>query len=166
MAAPKNNQYWKLRKKHGRPKNLKSPEELWGYACDYFQWCEDNPLKEEKLFAYQGTVTRETINKMRAVTWGGFESYLYGLDVIAKLEDYKANSGGNYKDFSDVITRIDKEIKRQKFEGAAADLLNPNIIARDLGLADKKQVESKVELTTDEDIEERIKELEKLYGKK
>jgi hypothetical protein len=28
----------------------------------------------------------------------------------------------------------------QKFTGAAADLLNPNIIARDLGLTDKKEV--------------------------
>ena len=31
-------------------------------------------------------------------------------------------------------------IKTQKFEGAAAELLNANIIARDLGLADKKEL--------------------------
>jgi hypothetical protein len=37
----------------------------------------------------------------------------------------------------EVITRIDKYIYNQKFEGAAAGFLNPNIIARDLGLADK-----------------------------
>jgi len=33
-------------------------------------------------------------------------------------------------------------IYRQKFEGASADMLNPNIIARDLGLADKKDLSS------------------------
>ena len=43
-------------------------------------------------------------------------------------------------DFSAVTTRIEDIIYEQKFTGAAADLLNPNIIARDLGLADKKEV--------------------------
>jgi hypothetical protein len=33
-------------------------------------------------------------------------------------------------------------IYEQKFTGAAADLLNPNIIARDLGLADKQDHQS------------------------
>ena len=39
--------------------------------------------------------------------------------------------------------RAESVIRSQKFAGAAADLLNANIIARDLGLAEKKQVESK-----------------------
>lgn len=51
----------------------------------------------------------------------------------------------NYKergeDFLDVITLAEKVIKHQKFTGAAADLLNPNIIARDLGLRDKSDVD-------------------------
>ena len=34
-------------------------------------------------------------------------------------------------------------IRTQKFAGAAADLLNANIIARDLGLADKNEVTGK-----------------------
>ncbi len=41
-----------------------------------------------------------------------------------------------------VITRIKETIFTQKFEGASADLLNANIIARDLGLADKKDITS------------------------
>jgi hypothetical protein len=32
----------------------------------------------------------------------------------------------------------------QKFSGAAAGLLNPNIIARDLGLADKSEIASTI----------------------
>ena len=35
---------------------------------------------------------------------------------------------------------MDEIIRTQKFEGASADLLNPNIIARDLGLADKSEL--------------------------
>jgi hypothetical protein len=42
------------------------------------------------------------------------------------------------EDFSQVVTRIKQTIRQQKFTGAAAELLNPNIIARDLGLSDKK----------------------------
>ena len=40
-----------------------------------------------------------------------------------------------------VIDDIEKIIYRQKFEGAAAGLLNANIIARDLGLRDKQDVD-------------------------
>lgn len=46
-------------------------------------------------------------------------------------------------DLSPVTARVDNIIHVQKFEGAAAGLLCANIIARDLGLADKS--ETKVE---------------------
>ena len=42
-------------------------------------------------------------------------------------------------DFSEVIAKVEDAVFRQKFEGASADLLNASIIARDLGLADKKE---------------------------
>lgn len=42
-----------------------------------------------------------------------------------------------------VTTRIDEIIYKQKFEGAAVGAFNANIIARDLGLADKKDVDIK-----------------------
>ena len=38
-----------------------------------------------------------------------------------------------------VIEKIESIIRSQKFEGAAADLLNANIIARDLGLKDSSE---------------------------
>lgn len=55
-------------------------------------------------------------------------------------------------------------IRRQKFEGAAADLFNPNIIARDLGLADKSEltgkdggpIETKSENVTDLELARRV----------
>lgn len=40
------------------------------------------------------------------------------------------------EDFSAVIGRVEEAIREQKFTGAAADLLNANIISRDLGLRD------------------------------
>lgn len=132
MAAPEGNQFWKLRTKHGRDKLFESPDVLWDAACEYFQWCDDNPLIE---IDFRGKDSSEVeIPKMRALTWSGLELYL----GIHSFEEYKTNP--NYKDFSEVITRIDKVLFNQKFSGAAAGFLNANIIARDLGLADKKEL--------------------------
>lgn len=146
MAAPSGNQFWKLRSKHGRNKLFESPDALWEAACDYFQWCEDNPLMEAEQARgtakpYTDQETGETIfapnlielPKMRAFTWEGLELYL----DIHSLRDYKVNP--DYKDFSQVVTRIEKVIYTQKFTGAAAGFLNPNIIARDLGLKDSSE---------------------------
>lgn len=51
--------------------------------------------------------------------------------------------------FSDVTSRAEDIIYDQKFSGAAADLLNANIIARDLGLKEQSQVE---DVTPDKEI--------------
>ena len=51
------------------------------------------------------------------------------------------------KDFSDVTTRAERVIYSQKFEGAAAEFLNANIIARDLGLKDKQETEHSGQVT-------------------
>ena len=42
--------------------------------------------------------------------------------------------------YSKVITQVLQMMNAYKFEGAAAGLLHANIIARDLGLADKKDI--------------------------
>lgn len=134
MSAPKNNEFWKLRSSHGRNPIFSDPEDLWDASCEYFQWVEDNPLQEEKLFAYQGDITRATISKMRAMTLDGLCLF---LDIGLKtFSDYREKEG-----FSRVIMRVENIIRSQKFAGAAADLLNANIIARDLGLKDNVRQE-------------------------
>lgn len=136
MAAPKGNQFWKARSKHGRDRLFASSEALWEACCEYFQWVEDNPLWEMKPFAYQGVVVQEAVAKMRAMT-------MEGLCLFLDIEYETWRAWRNEKnDFSVVVSRADKVIRDQKFAGAAADLLNANIIARDLGLAEKREVES------------------------
>ena len=136
MAAPTGNEFWKIRAKHGRDKLFEKPDELWEAACEYFQWCEQNPLMEVDFRGKDAEQVK--LPKMRAFTWEGLELFL----DIHSLRDYKKNP--DYKDFSQVITRIEKVIYNQKFTGAAAGFLNPNIIARDLGLADKREVDKVV----------------------
>lgn len=136
-AAPVGNQFWKARSKHGRDKIFSTPECLWSSCVEYFQWVEDNPLLEQKIFHANGQITKDTVSKMRAMTLTGLRLFL-GIDAQT-WTNYKAR-----EDFIGVITRAEEIIYDQKFAGAAADLLNANIIARDLGLADKTEVKQSV----------------------
>lgn len=135
MAPPIGNQFWKARSKHGRNRLFASAELLWEACCEYFQWVEDNPLLEMKPFAYQGVVIQEPVAKMRAMT-------INGLCLFLDIDETTWRAWREVDDFSMVVSKAEKIIYEQKFTGAAADLLNPNIIARDLGLADKKDIGS------------------------
>lgn len=129
MAAPLGNQFWKARTKHGRDKLFASADALWEACCEYFQWVEDNPLYEMKPFAYQGVVVQEPVAKMRAMT-------IDGLCLFLDVEVRTWHNWRSQEDFIPVVAKAESVIKAQKFAGAAADLLNANIIARDLGLRD------------------------------
>jgi hypothetical protein len=134
MAAPKGNRFWEMRSSHGRKPIFTNPEDLWSACCEYFEWVEENPLWEAKLTSYQGVNTIETIPKMRAMT-------IDGLCIFLDVDRQTWNNYRGRKDFFGVVTRVEQIIRDQKFTGAAAELLNPNIIARDLGLRDKQEHE-------------------------
>ena len=66
MAAPEGNQFWKLRKKHGRNKKYDTAEELWNEACEYFQWCDNHPLMKAEAVrggALSGQIIEVPIKK-------------------------------------------------------------------------------------------------------
>lgn len=131
MAAPVGNRFWEQRSSHGRKPKFKDPEQLWEAACEYFEWVHENPLEEEKAFAYEGCVTFENISKMRAMT-------LMGLCFFLDISDDTWASYCSKEDFLGVCANIKRVIFTQKFEGASAGMLNASIVARELGLADKQ----------------------------
>jgi hypothetical protein len=134
MAAPKGNKFWMARSSHGRNPTFASPNILWEAANEYFAWVEANPLWETKAFASGGKVVVKELPKMRAMTISGLCIF---LDITRQsFLNYKAQ-----KDFFEVATRIEEIISTQKFEGASADMLNSNIIARDLALRDKQDID-------------------------
>ena len=140
MPAPKGNKFWEARSKSGRDKIFSTPEDLWCAAQEYFKWNEENPLQEEKIFHNQGEITRTTVSKMRAMTKTALCRFLH-IDPVT-WENYRKGEG--YEDFFNISREIESIIYDQKFTGAAAELLSGNIIARELGLADKKEVENTV----------------------
>jgi hypothetical protein len=132
MAAPKGNEFWLARSKSGPKGHYTDPAELWADCCEYFQWVEDNPLWESRVASNKGEPVVLTLPKMRAMT-------IQGLCLFLEISHDSWADWRKREDLSEIVARVDQIIYSQKFAGAAADLLNPNIIARDLGLADKSE---------------------------
>lgn len=127
------NRFWEARSSAGPKPKFEGPEQLWEACSEYFEWIEANPLYEDKLVTFQGSASHEPVAKMRAMTIGGLCLFL-DISFETWSEWRKSRT-----DLSEVISRAEAIIYQQKFSGAAADLLNANIIARDLGLADKTE---------------------------
>lgn len=126
------NRFWEARSSHGAKPKFNNPDDLWSACCEYFEWVENNPLYADQLVTFQGRATHVPVAKMRAMTIAGLCIF---LDVeMSTWAEWRKNRS----DLSDVISRAETIIYQQKFSGAAADLLNANIISRDLGLADKQ----------------------------
>lgn len=168
MSFKEGNNYWEHREKHGRDYKY-TPEKLWEEAILYFQWAKDNPLMES-VFVQKGIVikdeqgNRKTVYeypmpKMRAMTLKAF--HLFADIGHSTWEGYK-----KIDDFSTITTRIQSIIYSQKFEGAAASMLNPNIIARDLGLKEHtSNTNTNVDLTplTKEERDEAKRKMDEDY---
>lgn len=150
MAAPEGNQFWKLRSKHGRDKLFSTPELMWEAACEYFESIDSNPYtkveaKTVNIGDYQSEIALAHLPVMKPYTMQGLCRYLNCNDVY--FNQFKENlkkDDPHYEGFSQILTRIRDIIYEQKFSGAASGFFNANIIARDLGLADKKELDKKV----------------------
>lgn len=126
------NRFWEARSSAGPKPKFAEADDLWIACCEYFAWVTDNPLYADQLVTFQGQATHEPVAKMRAMTIGGLCIF---LDIARSTWDEWKQSRS---DLSEIITRAEAVIFAQKFEGAAADLLNGNIIARELGLSEKR----------------------------
>lgn len=133
------NELWKKsienRKKRSR---LSDPETLVEILCEYFQWLVDNPINESKLVTYEGVSTLEDIPKMRSPTMPGLCAYL----GIHRDTWGSWRRGQDRKEMSDVVEWAEQVMYEWKFTGAASGVLNPMMVSRDLGLADKQEVTS------------------------
>jgi hypothetical protein len=155
MAAPIGNEYYKVRLKHGRDKAY-TPESLLEKANEYFQWCLDNPLYEAVIV--KGSRVEQTETPM--ISKDGKKTSVkskvtqpYDIAQLPKMRVFSIQGLCNFsditrvtflkydkdKDFINITTRIRGIIENQQFEGASSGQLNQNIIARILGLIDRKE---------------------------
>ncbi len=106
-----------------------SPEAMWEGACEYFEWVEARPIYESRPFQYKGEVALHKVPRKRPFTLRGL---LVFFDMSLQVwHGYRERRGPQY---AYITERIEHVIFTQKFEGAVADLMNANIIARELGL--------------------------------
>lgn len=133
MSAPKGNQFWKLRSKHGRDKIFESPEILWEAACEYFEATDARKWIKTEFNGKDATKCEVPTDTPYTLT-----GLFVFLDISAQTwKDYRER-----KDFIEIITRVEQIIYTQKFEGASVGAYNANIIARDLGLKDNSDITS------------------------
>ena len=136
MPAPKGNQFWKLAPTIGRKPKWTDPEELRSACEEYFEYVETNPLFDNHVISFQGCGTDHAVDKMRAMS-------IQGLCVFLGVARSTWNKYREDEVFSEVCEYVEMVMFEQKLTGAAAGLLNPSIIQRDLGLADKQDLDHK-----------------------
>ena len=131
MAAPKGNQFWKLRSKHGRELIFSSPTVLWEACVEYLEATDARVwVKKDWVGKNAIPVDRETVPPYT----------LTGLFVFLDIDRKTWDLYRNREDFIPVVTRIEQIMYTQKFEGATVGAFNPSIIARELGLKDTSEV--------------------------
>lgn len=119
-------------------KYIESPEALWKHFTDYVKKEADNPMYKVDYVGKDGMKVDTALQV--PITFEGFECYLWDIDVIkGGLGDYSSNKGGNYEEYSTIITRIKQNCFVHNFKGASVGIFNANIISRKLGLTDKQE---------------------------
>ena len=134
MAAPKGNQFWKIRSKHGRDKLFASPELLMEAALEYFEWCDMNPWIQSKSGTTPTGSFEEEKPTARPYSLGGLCIYLGTSHNW--LKEFRKAAG---KDFLVVISEIENIIQTQQVEGATVGAYNANIVARLNGIVERTE---------------------------
>jgi hypothetical protein len=135
MAAPKGNNYWEFRNKHGRDFKY-TPEAFWDEAVNYFEWMSGKVWNKKEAIK-SGELAGQLID-IPTSTPMSIQSFCLFADIDENtFSRYEKEKG--YEDFWAITTRIRGIIESNQFEGATVGAYNPNIIARKLGLADKSE---------------------------
>lgn len=117
----------------GRSRAFETADDLREASLEYLAWADANPLYEEKHFCAQGQILTAEIRKPRAVT-------IVGLCLHLGISRFTWHNYRVSDEFDLVCEEIEDRMKQYKFENAVAGLMNPTLIARDIGLVEKSEV--------------------------
>lgn len=137
--------WWQFNKAFTDKQKAYAPDELWAKSIEYFEWCDSNPWhKNDFIRSGDNAGKLVHLETARPYTITGLCLHLEISDDT--FQNYSHKDG--YEAYFGICKRIRQIIYTQKFEGAAVGAFNANIIARDLGLVDKKeQTQRKVKVT-------------------
>lgn len=139
----KGNQLWQMVKNPGRRALTSDPAELWQKAVDYFNWADANPLYKEEPVKHQGEGTTMELSLGRPYSMDAFTifagvsgSYFRTRKLeLADKEDMKTATPQEL-DLLETILLIEATVRTQRFDGAAVNIFNSNLISRVDGYAD------------------------------
>ena len=143
MAAPRGNQFWKMRSKHGRDKIFSNPDCLLEACEEYFEYQSKQAwFKQEAIKGGEFTGQLVSIPTASPFSIEGLCIFLgvntkYLNHFESKLDLKKELD----KDFSNIITYVRDVIFTQKSEGAIVGAYNASIVSRQLGLVENKKIE-------------------------
>lgn len=161
------------------PDLFEAPERLLEQIQGYFLWSDASPYQEERIELYRGNYVRGKVPHMRAYTKQGCCAFI-GIKVSQwdkwRAGDVDCGPPGSTMEQSrrplveqvtDILEWAETIMYEQKFTGAAAGMLNANIIVRDLKLTDKQEAskENSGAVDTTEELAEFNKQLAKLGEK-
>lgn len=131
----KGNQLWKLADYSERT-NILLPEDLKKLSIEYFEWCDEHPIKKMDFKGKDATKVHYELARPYTIQ---------GLCIYCNIASKTFYNYEVQDEYIQIVTHIRQIIYSQKFEGAAVGIFNPNIIARDLGLVEKKELDIKTE---------------------
>lgn len=139
MSAPEGNRFWLARTTVGRDRLFADPATLKRACIEYFDHNKNNPIMIAETVKFMGKATITYVPTEAPLTIGGLCLFLQ--INFQTWKNYATKEG--YEDFFEVCEWVEGVIRQQKFAGAAAGVFNAAIIARDLGLADKSELDHK-----------------------
>jgi hypothetical protein len=122
--------------KVGRPRNLDSPEQLYGLFEKYKANVKANPRIK---YVYGGKDFEERAEPLECpLTMEGFEIFCW--DEVGCVEDYFKNTDKRYSEYTPICSRIRKEIRQDQITGGMVGQYNPSITQRLNNLTEKTDI--------------------------
>ena len=112
---------------------------MWDACVEYLDWAHENPLLEAKVVSGKNGPEIVELAKARVFTITGLCVYL-GVDTTTWMRWASNDPAERRLDLHPVISKVKLIIETQKYELAAASLANANLVARDLGLTERREV--------------------------
>jgi hypothetical protein len=113
----------------GQPRTFSSPDELWAACAEFFAWVEENPIMDARVEVRGGREQEVRTPRPRIPTEGSLVIF-----IGARMDDW--NAWAENPEFAPVVEAARGIITEIKMTHAAAGIMNPNFVARDLGMAD------------------------------
>jgi len=135
--------FWKTNDNNrgpGQPPLFATHTALWEAACQYFHWCDENPIRVKDWVGKDA----DQVDRLKPMPYSlaGFAVYVgASRNWFKGLRKEKRDK--NDEEFLAVCARIEEICFTQQYNGAVAGVYSHHLVARALGIAE--QTETKIE---------------------